>query len=69
MTVIGHWDGSSWTQVASPNAGRDDFLDGVSATSAIDAWAVGAYYGHARVERDLFEHWDGTGWTVYRPTH
>jgi hypothetical protein len=57
-TLIEHWDGTVWTHVPSPSpAGYYVSLDGVAATSASDAWAVGAA-GY----QPLIEHWDGTAW-------
>ena len=41
-TLIIHWDGSSWTQVTSPNPGsQDNTLYSVSAMASDAAWAVG----------------------------
>jgi hypothetical protein len=41
-TLIEHWNGSSWTIVASPNIGTvQDQLVAVAATSSTNAWAVG----------------------------
>ena len=47
QTLIEHWNGTSWKQVTSPNAGgssHDNVLNGVAATSSTNAWAVGDYY-------------------------
>jgi hypothetical protein len=43
-------------------------LDGVAATSATNAWAVGYYSQHTDLgtqmhTRTLIEHWNGTAWT------
>jgi hypothetical protein len=65
-TLIGHWNGSSWKRVPSPNPNSfGSSLNGVAVTSSTDAWAVGTYFD-TRVDDDgtLFEHWDGTSWTV-----
>ena len=43
LTLIEHWNGTAWTQVPSPNPSGDNVLDGVAATSASNAWAVGFY--------------------------
>ncbi|HEV2450537.1 MAG TPA: hypothetical protein VGS62_01250, partial [Streptosporangiaceae bacterium] len=40
-TLTLHWNGTAWSQVASPNPGFDNLLEGVSVVSASDAWAVG----------------------------
>jgi hypothetical protein len=64
LTLIEHWNGSTWTTQASPNPGTVglDFLYGVAATSTRNAWAVGQYYnGHAY--QTLIEHWNGRSWT------
>jgi hypothetical protein len=43
LTLVEHWNGTAWTQVPSPNPSGDNELDGVAATSASNAWAVGFY--------------------------
>ncbi len=67
-TFTEHWDGTAWTRVASPNPGlrRQNELWGVTAVSANDVWAVGAYGGR-RGTRTLIMHWDGTRWTTSPP--
>ena len=41
-TLTEHWNGSSWSVVASPNVGgNDNLLNGVSANAG-DVWAVGS---------------------------
>jgi hypothetical protein len=64
-TMIVHWNGTLWTNVASPNptAGEDE-LWGVWAASATDVWAVGDYTASGGVKKTLAEHWNGTGWSV-----
>jgi hypothetical protein len=59
-----HWDGTAWTEVpvpATPTGAGE--LDGVSAVSAKDVWAVGDSSGQGPVLR----HWNGTEWTVSAP--
>jgi hypothetical protein len=70
--VIEFWDGSSWTPQASPNPGGSAELSAVTAISATDVWAVGAYgrlilpFGGGSA---LAEHWDGSSWQqVAMPT-
>src|SRR5258708_1382377 len=43
VTIILHWNGSSWSQAPSPSPGGtiDNYLFGVSADSGNDAWAIG----------------------------
>ncbi len=44
QTLIEHWNGTSWKVVASPNVGTsDNGLSSVTAVTATNLWAVGAY--------------------------
>src|SRR5215469_5006693 len=46
QTLVERWNGTSWAQEKSPNPGgnaNDNWLLGVSALSARNAWAVGFY--------------------------
>jgi erythromycin esterase-like protein len=62
QTLILHWDGSAWTQVASPSPGTAGaVLEAVSATSSTDAWAVGSSFT-ADTEETLTLHWNGRKW-------
>jgi hypothetical protein len=63
-TLVEHWNGTAWTVQNSPSPGgasKGHLLDGVAATSATNAWAVGAY---GTAGRTLVEHWNGTAWAV-----
>jgi hypothetical protein len=65
-TLAEHWDGTTWTQVPSPDAGSptdSNDLFAVAASSSSGAWAVGAS-GSGRVTRTLVEHWDGSSWKL-----
>ena len=62
-TLILHWNGTVWQQVASPSPSpAGNFLQGVAATSASNAWAVGWYFSGNRGTNILIEHWNGTAW-------
>lgn len=71
LTLILHWDGTSWTVVPSPNVGpnsasQSNRLLGITANSANDIWAFGSYFasdgsGH---QMTLLLHYDGTSWTL-----
>jgi hypothetical protein len=62
-TLILHWNGTTWTQVPSPNpSSTSNLLNGVSVSSAADAWAVGKYDNSAGTAQTLTEHWNGTTW-------
>ena len=58
---------TGWTQVPSLSFGnQDNILAGVSAASANDVWAVGAYIpGTGGVLNTLAHHFDGTRWTAF----
>jgi hypothetical protein len=69
-TLIEHWNGAAWKQVASPNpeTGQDwqDHLYGVAAISATDAWAVGyaRYTAGSSADVPIIEHWNGARWKL-----
>jgi hypothetical protein len=65
QTMIDYWNGSSWVQQSSPDPGGSavhNVLQGVTATSARNAWAVG-YYMDGKSNATLIEHWNGKTWT------
>jgi hypothetical protein len=70
QTLILHWNGESWTQVASPNPGgpsHGNLLFGVTATSAANAWAVG-YDTTTSGATTLILRWNGKSWArVHSP--
>jgi hypothetical protein len=71
LTLIEHFDGTSWVVVPSPNVGpnsanQSNRLLGLTANSANDIWAFGSYFaadgsGH---QMTLLLHWDGISWTI-----
>jgi hypothetical protein len=65
QALVLRWKGTSWAQTSTPHTGPSsdgNFLNGVSATSSTNAWAVG-YYFNGTVKRTLILHWNGTSWT------
>jgi hypothetical protein len=58
-----HWNGKSWTRVATPSLSSENFLNSVSATSATNTWAVGYHMSKAGAFSNLVLHWNGTSWT------
>ena len=65
VTLIEHWNGTSWNVVTSPNvAGTTDSLSAVTALSATNVWAVGASTPTTGATNTLIEHWNGTSWTI-----
>jgi hypothetical protein len=69
-TLILHWNGAEWTVVDSPNPGKGwNILNGVSALSPTDAWAVG-WTADKQIpgnSRSLILHWDGVSWSDAHP--
>src|SRR5579884_1109875 len=75
-TLVQHWNGKTWTRVASPDpaspgsrGAKVDFsLTSVDGVSADDVWAVGSYSYYAangsHTTLTLVVHWDGSGWQV-----
>jgi hypothetical protein len=64
-TLVLHWDGDVWSHVRSPSGNHYTVLSSVSAASANDIWAVGSITkNEGQWYRALFEHWDGTSWTI-----
>lgn len=71
LTLIEHFDGAAWRAVPSPNPGANgcrqsnfgNVLNGVTALSTQDAWAVGFTFTCRNPElQALILHWDGTSW-------
>jgi hypothetical protein len=59
------WDGSSWSNVASPNVGSfNNELKSVSCISASSCVAVGTARNSSFQEQTLTMTWDGTAWTT-----
>jgi hypothetical protein len=53
-----------WVIFSSPNTGQTNLLNGVTAVSASDAWAVGYAYAANSQELTITQHWDGTSWST-----
>ena len=71
LTLILHWDGTSWKVVPSPNVGpktqfQSNTLLGLTANSANDIWAFGAYLepDGSEQQKTLLLHWDGSSWKI-----
>src|SRR5439155_25329892 len=65
-TLAEHWNGSTWSIVATPNPiSGPSLLTGVAAISSNNVWAVG-YYEYDTTNglfRAFSEHWNGTSWS------
>jgi hypothetical protein len=70
QTLAERWNGSAWTIQPSATPRVDSVLDGVSCTTASNCTAVGieSVIGcgvfHCRIEVDIAEQWNGTGWAL-----
>lgn len=67
QTLIEHWNGSAWSIVSSADANQyENELNGVTAVSSTDAWAVGYYVNATGTSSQvLIEHWDGSSWSIW----
>ncbi|HEY1621090.1 MAG TPA: hypothetical protein VGG25_25925 [Streptosporangiaceae bacterium] len=57
-SMLLRWNGKTWTRTAAPLSAKD-FLGGVAAVSASDAWAVGG----SSAGGSLILHWNGSSWS------
>jgi hypothetical protein len=59
------WNGRTWhsTTVPIPAGGTNSELQGVSAVSPHNVWAVGSYVPSGSGSATLVEHWNGTAWS------
>lgn len=63
--LVEHWDGNNWSVVQLPTSLHGKFLNGISALSANDIWAVGAAStANNSNELPLAVHWDGHSWST-----
>lgn len=58
--LIEHWNGRAWTEQGFAPVPGGGLLNGVAATAAGSAWAVGETGGAE--PRTLIEHWNGRDW-------
>ncbi len=65
QTLAEHWNGATWSIVATPNPGSNfDDLSSVTAIATNNVWAVGLLVNSSSVEQTLIEHWNGSAWSV-----
>ena len=60
LTLIEHWDGSTWSIIASANVKSYNSLFGTLASATNDVWSV----GYAQGGKSLIEHWNGVQWSI-----
>jgi hypothetical protein len=65
-TLAVHWNGKSWSAVATPNRGDQDSLTGVAAIGSGNVTAVGTFQDVAGGGEDqtLGVHWNGASWAT-----
>lgn len=72
-TLIEHWDGATWSRVASPNhtklADHPNTLTSIAVLSSDEAWAVGSFGLTTYKYRSIIDRWDGHKWTNYPVNH
>jgi hypothetical protein len=66
-TLVLHWNGAGWTEVASPSPGgtTGTALSGVDAVSGSSVWAVGSTAPFGTGGKTLILHWNGATWTRF----
>jgi hypothetical protein len=62
--VTYHWNGTSWSLIATPALGVNSALVAISDSGPNDAWAVGYEVFGYRAHETLLEHWNGSAWSV-----
>lgn len=65
--LVLHWNGTTWSVVPTPTPSGSTpnwAFASVAASSASDAWAVGVQSAGTKIHDSLFEHWNGTAWSV-----
>jgi hypothetical protein len=62
-----HWNGHSWNTITTPSpANFSSILNGITAVSATNIWAVGGTINkrnNSTQSQVLIEHWDGARWS------
>jgi hypothetical protein len=68
-TLVAHWNGSTWSQVPSPNPSINSELFGIAAIAPVNIWATGSEYaGGSTPAGPLTENWNGFRWSVVPAT-
>ena len=67
-TFTEHWDGTSWTIIASPNRGHhvSNGLSDVTALAPDSVWAVGASSADGAPAKTLTMRWNGATWSIVK---
>jgi hypothetical protein len=64
-TLVEHWNGASWSVVASPNSGSgENVLAAAAVVTPSDIWAVGYRTNGTGPRHTLVERWNGAKWRI-----
>jgi hypothetical protein len=64
-TLAEHWNGTSWSKIATANPSVGANFFGVTTIAANNVWAVGRYFNFVSFSwNTLIEHYNGTTWSV-----
>lgn len=66
-----HFNGTKWMVIPNPDLGDGGNVQGLSAQSAHDIWAVGTYRTNPNnpVDLPLIEHWNGSHWSMVNQSY
>ena len=70
FTLAMHYNGTAWSIVKTVNTAEPTGLNGVTAISANNAWAVGNGFNNVHdvtasvANKAVIEHWNGTAWSI-----
>jgi hypothetical protein len=67
VPVALNWNGTAWSSVPTPAPSGSTphwAFESVAASSVSDAWAVGEQVAGTKIHDSLYEHWNGTAWSV-----
>jgi len=70
FTLAMHYNGTAWSIVKTANTAEPTGLNGVTAISANNAWAVGNGFNNVHdvtasvANKAVIEHWNGTAWSI-----
>jgi hypothetical protein len=70
FTLAMHYNGTAWSIVKTANTTEPTGLNGVTAISANNAWAVGNGFNNVHdtsasvANKPVIEHWNGTAWSI-----
>ncbi len=63
--LLEHWNGTSWSVVPNPGtAPEQSQFFAIGVVNATDMWAAGYVRPAQGIDQTLFEHWNGSAWTI-----